>query len=372
MKLLFPLILITFFTLSHYMFYKRVLKRLHFRENTQRYLRWFLILNALGIVSYIFTRYFLYLPKPVYFLSSLTIGVGFLLFVFWILYELLHLLQHRITPDKGRREFFKKTTDAGFVAAGAVYVGSGIAQGSKEPVVKKVRLEQNLFTTPLHIVQISDMHIGGLIDEPFVRKSVDTINALKPDIVAVTGDLTDMPIHKIAKAVDHLGRLEARHGVYYIVGNHEYFHGIEDTIAYIKKLGLRVLENSVETLETQGGRLNVAGVYDQFGFRYGSFVPDIKSIARNVDAGAPTLLLAHQPRYTYNLTGFKPHLMLSGHTHGGQIWPFGYLVRLVQPYLKGLHKMEENSYIYVNSGIGFWGPPMRLGSSAEITSITWS
>jgi len=367
--IVFPLILTTVFSMIHYLAYTRVVKHLHIKSATRRFLNYLLIANMIAVLGYLSSRYFLSTPKFLYFFLSLSIGIGFVLFMGIILYELLHLLQ-RIAPFKEeKRLFFKRSTDLGFLALGSAFVGAGIIEGAKEPIVTYVDVQQNRFNGDHYtIAQISDLHIGGLIDKEFVTKSVTAINALTPDLIVITGDLSDAHIDTLKEAIDELQHLKSRYGTYYIVGNHEYFHSLEDTIAYMKQIGVHVLENSSIKIND----FYIAGVYDLFGYRAKTHIPDIDRAMRGIPLDASTLLLAHQPKYIQYLQDYTPSLILSGHTHGGQIWPFGYLVSLAQPYVKGLHSLGENRHIYVNSGIGFWGPPMRLGSHAEITCITWS
>jgi len=367
--ILFPLILTILFGLIHSLTYTRIVKHLHIKSSTRRFLKYLLIANMIAVLGYLASRYFLSIPKFLYFFLSLSIGIGFVLFMGIILYELLHLLQ-RIAPFKEeKRLFFKRSTDLGFLALGSTFVGAGIVEGAKEPAVQFVDINQNRFDGKSYrIVQISDIHIGGLIDREFVAKSVSMINHLNPDLIAITGDLSDAHIDVIKDAVSELRHLRSRYGTFYVVGNHEYFHSLETTISYVKTLGIHVLENSAFKIDD----FYIVGVYDLFGFRTQTHTPDIRNAIKDIPPDVPTLLLAHQPKYIEYLEGFAPSLILSGHTHGGQIWPFGYLVSLAQPYVKGLHSLGQNRHIYVNSGIGFWGPPMRLGSHAEITCITWS
>ena len=369
MKSFFPFIITVFFAMVHYLAYTRVIHRMHVKVRTKRVIKYLLILNMLVIIGYLASRYTLSPPKYLYFLLSLGIGVGFVLFIGTILYEVLHLLQHYTPFSEEKRYFFKRTSDIGFLALGSAYIGAATLEGSKEPVVKYVDVKQNRFNGKSYtIAQISDMHIGGLIDREFVAKSVQMINDLNADIIVITGDLSDAHVNIVKDAIDELRHLQSRYGTYYIVGNHEYFHSLDETIAHLKTLNIHVLENSWVKLED----FYIAGVYDLFGYRFGSHLPDIRQAMKNIPSDAPTLLLAHQPKYTEYLEGFTPSLILSGHTHGGQIWPFEYIVRLAQPYIKGLYSLDSNRHIYVNSGIGFWGPPMRLGSQAEITCISWS
>lgn len=369
MQILFPSIVTLFFGAVHYLSFSRVICHLHVKPQTRLFLKYLLLANMAGIVGYLCSRYLLSPPKLIYFALSLSIGIGFILFMGTILYELLHLIQ-RLAPFKEeKRIFFKRVTDIGFLTLGSTYLGAGVLEGAKDPVVNFVEVKQNRFDGKKYtIVQISDLHIGGLIDKEFVAKSVAAINRLNPDLIAITGDLSDAHIDIVKEAVDELRHLTSRYGTYYVVGNHEYFHSVEDTVAYVKTLGIHVLENSAVRIDD----FYIAGVYDLFGFRTKTHIPDIAQAMRDIPPEMPILLLAHQPKYVEYLEGFTPSLILSGHTHGGQIWPFGVLVSLAQPYIKGLYPMETNRHIYVNSGIGFWGPPMRLGSQAEITCIAWS
>lgn len=370
MQLMFPLIVTLFFAMVHYLSYSRVISHLHVKPSTRSVLKYLLLLNMAAILGYLASRYAFNPPKYLYFLLSLSIGIGFLLFIGTIAYELLRLLLRLAPFSKEKRAFFKRSSDIGFLALGSVYAGAGVLGGTKDPVVTHVEVPQNRFGGKTYtIVQISDMHIGGLVDKEFVSKSVAAVNRLNPDLIAITGDLADADIETLKEAVDELRHLKSRYGTYYVVGNHEYFHSIDTTIAHLKTLGIHVLENSALPINND---FYIAGVHDLFGYRAQTHIPDIAQAMRNVPPTVPTLLLAHQPKYIEYLEGFTPSLILSGHTHGGQIWPFGYLVSLAQPYVKGLHALDSDRHIYVNSGIGFWGPPMRLGSQAEITCIAWS
>ncbi len=369
MNLLFPVAVILFFAAVHYWSYARVVRHLHVGTVLRRLLYALLLLNMLCVIGYIASRYAFSPPKALYFVLSLSIGTGFVLLVVTAAYELLRWMQ-RLTPfQEEKRAFFKRSSDMGFMALGGAYMGGGIYEGAKEPVVKHVDVVQHRFNARSYrIVQISDMHIGGLIDQAFVAQSVRVVNALKPDIVAITGDLSDAHISVVEAAVNELGNLKSRIGTYYVPGNHEYFHDIDATLRHLQSLGIHLLGNRALKVED----FYIAGVYDLFGYRVDHHMPDITAAMHAIPKDAPSLLLAHQPKFIQHLEGYTPSLILSGHTHGGQIWPFEYAVRLVQPYVKGLHALGDNRHIYVNSGIGFWGPAMRLGSQAEITCISWS
>ena len=367
MKLFVP-VLATLFFVIHLLFYRRVVKRLHLPGRTDRALAWAVWGNFLGVLGYLTARYGLQIPQPLYYLFSLSVGIGFLLFLGWLLYEILFLI-HRLPWFRGRHEGVKKAVDALFVTTAAGVVAAAVYGGAQAPAIREISVDQGLFNKEgYRIVQISDMHVGGLVGRDFVEECVAHINALHPNLVVITGDLTDMRIDRIADALRPLAGLRSRLGVFYVPGNHEYFHGIDATLAYLPHLGITVLKNRALKLD---GRFWIVGVDDLMGRRMGRHAPDVEAAYRAVTDDAPVLLLAHQPKFLKELAGHRFDLMLSGHTHGGQVWPFGYLVGLVQPYVKGLHQTPSQGYIYVNSGIGFWGPPMRLDSRAEIAVIEW-
>jgi predicted MPP superfamily phosphohydrolase len=241
---------------------------------------------------------------------------------------------------------------------------------AKHIEVQTVDVKLKDLKQPYLIVQLSDVHIGGLVDATFIKNLVTKVNALKPDLVAITGDLVDVKLEFALPALKELTKLNSTYGTYFCVGNHEYFHGLEAIIKTVKSLGITVLENENLYIGEKGKGFNLAGVYDIFGYRINQYEPDLVEALKGKDKHSPTVLLAHQPRFIDEVFGVD--LMLSGHTHGGQIYPFKYLVKLAQPYISGLHQHDKRLQIYVNKGTGFWGPPMRLGSDSEITLLKLS
>jgi uncharacterized protein len=222
----------------------------------------------------------------------------------------------------------------------------------------------------LRIVQISDLHIGDALDEPFLRRVVARVNALAPDVVAVTGDLVDGLVPAVRDFVAPLAELRARYGVYYVTGNHEYYWGGPEWEAEVDRLGLIVLRNSHRIISRDGSELALGGVPDLQGIR---FHPDHACRPDLAFAGAPEgiprVLLAHQPAAARTAAEAGVHLQLSGHTHGGQIFPFHFFVWLSQPVVSGLRKLF-GIWVYTHRGTGTWGPRMRLGAAPEIAEIT--
>jgi predicted MPP superfamily phosphohydrolase len=223
----------------------------------------------------------------------------------------------------------------------------------------------------LRIAQITDLHIGLTRDGTWLAGVVAEVNELAADIVVITGDLVDGTVAELQDQVRALGDLRARYGVYFVTGNHEYFSGVDEWTAYLRSLGIRVLRNERVAIHAGAVSFDLAGVDDFRSGRYPGQGADLPKALAGRDPQRLVILLAHQPAAIDEAAQHGVDLQLSGHTHGGQIWPWGYMVRLQQPYVSGLHKHgDTDTQIYVSKGTGYWGPPMRLGAPAEITHIT--
>lgn len=220
------------------------------------------------------------------------------------------------------------------------------------------------------IVQITDIHVGATIKHGYVSRIVDAVNALEADMIAITGDLVDGSVGRLAPHTEPLGRLSSRFGTFFVTGNHEYYSGAHAWIAEMRRLGLSVLINEHVVLEHFGESVVVAGVTD-FSAHY--FDPAHRSDPVAALAGAPKkaavkVLLAHQPRSAFAAAKAGFHLQLSGHTHGGQFFPWNFVVKLLEPFAAGLHRLDD-LWIYVSRGTGYWGPPKRFGAPSEITQL---
>ncbi|GAA0753335.1 metallophosphoesterase [Ideonella azotifigens] len=220
------------------------------------------------------------------------------------------------------------------------------------------------------IAQITDVHIGPTVKKPYVQAIVDRVNKLQADAVAITGDLVDGRVQDLHDDAAPLAGLRSRHGTFFVTGNHEYYSGAPEWVALLGKLGLRVLTNEHVVLQHGSAQLVMAGVAD---FSAGHFEPENRSDPQRAMAGAPAgagakVLLAHQPRSAPAAADAGFDLQLSGHTHGGQFWPWNLFVPLQQPFTAGLHKLR-NLWVYTSRGTGYWGPPLRLGAPSEITRL---
>jgi predicted MPP superfamily phosphohydrolase len=220
------------------------------------------------------------------------------------------------------------------------------------------------------IAQISDVHVGPTIKRGFVEGVVALVNGLKTDLIAVTGDLVDGSVQQLSPHTAPLAGLAARHGVYFVTGNHEYYSGERAWTAEIRRLGLRVLKNEHVVLNHDGALLVLAGVTDLSAHHFDAGQQSDPAAALRgspAHAGAK-ILLAHQPNSAAGAEDAGFDVQISGHTHGGQFWPWNFFVRFFQPFTGGLYRLK-NLWVYVSRGTGYWGPPNRFGVPSEITRI---
>jgi len=270
--------------------------------------------------------------------------------------------------------YILKTASANAVAALSVFAtAAGFLSARRRARIVNVDVPIQNLPLALHgfsIAQISDVHVGSAIRKEYVEAIVDAVNGLHPDLIAVTGDVVDGSVGELAPHTAPLGRLTARHGAFFVTGNHEYYSGESAWTAEFKRLGLKVLLNEHAVVTHDGAPLVVAGVTD---FSAHHFNPAQRSDPAAALAGAPMnagakILLAHQPRSASAAATAGYDLQLSGHTHGGQFWPWNLFVRFQQPFTAGLHRLNR-LWVYVSRGTGYWGPPNRFGAPSEITRL---
>jgi predicted MPP superfamily phosphohydrolase len=220
------------------------------------------------------------------------------------------------------------------------------------------------------IALLSDLHLGVMRSGRWVREVVARTNELGADLIAIAGDLADATPAQLQGESVMLGELRARHGVFFVTGNHEYFVDLHGWLARLRELDIRVLRNERVQIGRAGASFDLCGIDDHDGARFArDHGANVAEALRGRDPDRAVVLLAHQPRAVFEAAKHQVGLVLCGHTHGGQVWPWRYLVYLQQPYVSGLHDYR-GTQIYVSEGTGFWGPPMRLGSAAEITLVT--
>jgi len=271
--------------------------------------------------------------------------------------------------DASRRLFLARAAAGGAVAATSGLAGYGAFRAYApaevtELAVKLPKLPRALdgFT----IAQVTDIHVGPTIGRHFLEDMVARVNALKPDFIAITGDLVDGSLKNLGPAVAALRDLQARSGIAFITGNHEYYSGDEEWCAALASTGVHVLRNRRISVGDAGGSFDLVGVDDWSGpddRRY-----DLEKAIAGRDPERAAVLLAHQPRNFERAAELGMGLQLSGHTHGGQMFPFNYLVGMTTPFIAG-HYTHRGAQLYVSRGTGYWGPPFRVGAPPEIVKV---
>jgi uncharacterized protein len=301
----------------------------------------------------------------------ITMGFFSTLFVMTVLRDLFLLIARALVSADRYGDF---TGISARYAVGLALVATLIGFWvSRRPRLVEIDIPIADLPKPLEgfsIAQISDVHVGPTIRRGFVERMVRRVNGLKADLIAVTGDLVDGSVAELSAHTAPLSGLSARHGAYFVTGNHEYYSGESAWTQEIRRLGIKVLKNEHVVLRHDGALLVLAGVND-IGAHH--FDPAQRSDPAAAMRGAPSdagakILLAHQPSSAAAAAQAGFDVQISGHTHGGQFWPWNHFVRFFQPFTAGLHRLK-NLWVYVSRGTGYWGPPNRFGVPSEITRI---
>jgi predicted MPP superfamily phosphohydrolase len=280
--------------------------------------------------------------------------------------------------DPDRRALFVRTTNLALAGVSLAVAANGVRAARRTAEV--IPLSVPIRGLPralqeLKVVQISDIHIGDTIGEEYLSEIVARVMEREPDLIVITGDLIDGKVREIGTLLDPLDDLQAPLGVYFITGNHEYYFNVEAWLREIESHGITTLVNEHVVIRYRGYRIVLGGIPDHDGGRFlGSHEPDVEQAFEGAPDSDIRVLLAHQPRSYPLAKGQGVDLQLSGHTHGGQVWPFGLFVPLQQYFSAGLHRVHEDSsdraqWLYISRGTGYWGPPMRVGAPSEITDI---
>ncbi len=368
---LFPFAFVGVMLLMNLYIYRRFINRLHFNLLLigRIVLTLLFIIDTLFIVQMLFHPF---LESPALFYSlSLGVALTVSLFFITILYDLIHTTAQQIPLDQGRRRFMKIIFDVTMLILAFSYIVKGIIGGLKKPRLNRVDVYiDDLGFNKLLVIQLSDVHVGDTIGKEFLEDCVERINALKPDVVVITGDLVDRKIDEAKEDLAPLKKLRSKFGTFFVLGNHEYYHGAQEIADYMPQLNVTPLLNSSVILKEGKNAINLVGLNDLQSLRFEVMPIDTYKAFENVDKTVPTLLLSHQPKSIEMVEDKTYDLMLSGHTHGGQIFPFGFLVMLQQPFLYGLHQITKRKQIFVSRGTGYWGPPVRLFAPSEISVLT--
>ncbi|WP_228044409.1 metallophosphoesterase [Streptomyces ferrugineus] len=272
-----------------------------------------------------------------------------------------------VSPSEVTRRVFVARLVGGAAAAAAVgTVGYGTYGVLRGPRVKRVTVPLAKLPRSAHgyrIAVVSDVHLGPILGRGFTERVVATVNATQPDLIAVVGDLVDGSVDDLRSAVEPIGGLRARHGAFFVTGNHEYFSGAEEWTEHVQELGLRLLANQRVELAA----FDLAGVNDVTGEEHDDG-PDLAAALADRDPSRTSVLLAHQPVFVDEAVRHGVDLQLSGHTHGGQLWPMNYVAELANPTVAGLERYGDTQ-LYVSRGAGAWGPPTRVGAPSDVTVV---
>jgi predicted MPP superfamily phosphohydrolase len=311
------------------------------------------------------SRFLGWVPLAVKSLGFAWVGVLFYWFSLSILAEPVFQLGRYIRPDL----YWGSGLAVAVVLLGSL-VSFFAARGAAAPAIVRVDVPIPGLDPRLdgfRIAQLTDVHIGPTVDRDFVADVVRRINAESVDMVAITGDLVDGGVAELRPSIEPLYSLKSQHGSFFVTGNHEYYAGAAAWCTELSSRGIRVLRNERVLLSHAGAPIEIGGVDDAFAHGDGHH-PDLNQALAGTIAGRALVFLAHQPSLGVQAAQRGASLVLSGHTHGGQLWPFVHLVKLVQPLVAGLARVG-GGWVYVSRGTAWWGPKMRLGAPNELTIL---
>ena len=290
--------------------------------------------------------------------------------------QLITLFSHLINEDNpfdnSKRDFIKKSINISLITLSSSATVYGFYSARKGPFI--IKHDIYLKNLPdafenFSIAQISDLHVGPTIKRPYVEHVLEKISHLNPDLIAVTGDLVDGSVKYLKSELQPLKDMTPSYGTFFVTGNHEYYSGVDQWLDETDRLGMKNLVNSNELISKAGAQIAIAGITDLRAHQINPAHRSDPALAlRSVPDDITKIVLAHQPNSIHSVHETGADLQLSGHTHGGQFWPFTYPVKMTNRYIAGLHD-HQGTQIYVNRGTGYWGPPLRIGVPAEITLI---
>ncbi len=293
----------------------------------------------------------------------------------WLVRRGLHRAKGRTAPpvDPDRRAFIARVTGGAAVSVAAGTTAVGMVSALSEIDIVDVEIPLARLPKSMDgfvIAQITDLHVGFTVDRGYVQGIVDRVNSMQPDLVALTGDLVDGSPDKLSADIQPLGGLRSKHGSFFVTGNHEYLAGADAWLDVYRELGMRVLRNERVEIRRGDAVFDLAGVDDYQAKRLAKgHGADLAKAVAGRDTARELVLLAHQPREVHQAKKQGVGLQLSGHTHGGQIWPWHYLVMIQQGGLLAGKSKHADTWLYTSRGCGYWGPPVRVGAPPEITKI---
>lgn len=234
-----------------------------------------------------------------------------------------------------------------------------------EDIFQNIHIQKSCFNN-LKIIHLSDLHINKMMPLKFLKNLVEKINDQNADLVLLGGDILQTKARRVKEHLALFATLQAP--CYFVSGNHDLWYGVQELENILTAHGIKSLENKKELIVLKNQTLQLVGLSDRYSRFYGIKRP-IDEILGSLDSSLPTILLIHQPKDINLLRDERVDLVLAGHTHGGQIYPFHILTRVVQPYMSGLYQVKGRT-LFVNRGVGYWGVPIRYKADSEVAVIT--
>ncbi|EAK2120063.1 metallophosphoesterase [Campylobacter coli] len=364
---IFSFVTLLIFGLANIYIYKRLIKKIFiFRYLYKIFAFVFTLLFLAQAIFLIFRRneylsdtwyeFLAALYAPTYCLFFITLGLDFI--------RLILMLMGKM--HKKYSLALRSVFDLTIISLAVVLIYTSINNAIRVPEIQSTDIYLAKLDRDLKIAMLTDIHLGKNLHKDFLDRLIVEVNLQKPDMVVIVGDLIDTNPKDLKNYISKLNDFNSTYGTFYALGNHEYYHGINEVLDLLRKhTNMKILINQNLDL----GFINIAGLGDLAGLDRGLYAPDLARVKVDLNTSKASILLAHQPKTAllYNLSDFD--LILSGHTHGGQIFPFMFLVKLHQGFIRGLYDLGENTKLFVSSGAGFWGPSLRVFAPNEIAIL---
>lgn len=330
----------------------------------------FCLLIGLGPFLFFFSLHF-FDVRPINIFNSILMGLLVLLFFITLFFLLIRPFIKILIIKFSISTILERKIETIFIALAFFYILASYWGGTRLPEVKKVKVDiKNFPFSNFKIALLADLHLGPILKEDFSRYCVDKVNELNVDLVLIAGDFVESEGPKTKKVLAPFSNIKSRHGIFFVLGNHEIYNDTEKLLSLLPKYGIRPLLNETMVIGSEDRKFNLIGLGDRAGRYKYEYLPDFYKATTGIDSQLRTILLAHRPGVIDSIKqDSNIDLILTGHTHGGQIFPFNLFVRLAEPYISGLHDLNNKTQIYVSEGTGFWGPIIRFLTSSEITLI---
>ncbi|EJJ7410496.1 metallophosphoesterase [Campylobacter coli] len=365
--LIFSFIVLLIFGLANVYIYKRLIKKITLFKYFYKIFSFIFIVLFLAQAVFLIFRRDEYLSDTWYEILAMFYAPTYCLFFITLGLDFIRLIL--MLMGKTHKKYslaLRSVFDLTIISLAVVLIYTSINNAIRVPEIQSTDIYLAKLDRDLKIAMLTDIHLGKNLHKDFLDRLIVEVNLQKPDMVVIVGDLVDTNPKELQNYISRLNDLKSTYGTFYALGNHEYYHGVDEVLNLLKEYtNMKILLNQNLDL----GFINIAGLGDLAGLSKGLYAPDLARVKVDLNTSKASILLAHQPKTAllYNLSDFD--LILSGHTHGGQIFPFMFLVKLHQGFIRGLYDLGENTKLFVSSGAGFWGPSLRVFAPSEIVIL---